>query len=109
MEFDAQSFFDEHCEFTDDKQDFVLLKDLYALLETKPTWKEFKRKMFRVKVNKKFMCYNPKSIGGKLYCNVYWKVAKKNAPTKDCNHCQGTGEMYLCDDCYSDCFCVGGP
>jgi len=102
MEFDAQAFFDEHCVFTDDLRDGVLLKNLYDLLETKPTWKEFKRKMMRVKVNNTFMCYDVKSICGKPYCNVYWKVAMKT-----CIECQGTGMKYVCEDIYMDCDCRG--
>jgi hypothetical protein len=105
MEFDAQAFFDEHCEFTDDTRDCVLLKNLYALPGNKPPWKEFKRKMMCVWVNKTFLCYDVKSIGGKPYCNVYWKVAMKN--TDSCVMCQGTGVKYVCEDMYMDCDCKG--
>lgn len=26
-----------------------------------------------------------------------------------CDQCFGTGQMYVCDDVYLNCFCIGGP
>ena len=93
--FDAQSFFDKHCEFTDHDDDFVSLKDLYAILEDKPTWKVFKRKMSMVLArkfifqDKRLVFYPVKWIGKKRY-NIFWKVAKLHL----CNTCQGRDQLF---------------
>ena len=96
--FDAQSFFDDHCQFTDQETDFVLLKDLYALVKDKPTWRVFKRKM---SLAQNF--YPVKYLEGKRRYNLYWKVVKIDR----CDICQGRDEIYLYGNTFTKCGCMG--
>jgi hypothetical protein len=36
------------------------------------------------------------------------KTKKVRTPDEDCESCRGTGRIYICDDVFANCACVGG-